>query len=191
MTAIDEHLQRWVVEHRVDVLDSPFIALSHVGSFGLVWLIAAAVGTVVWRRPEVLLLTTAAVVFADAAALALKLFIERPRPYVRFPEREPLLHTAFDYSLPSGHAATSFAAATVLTRFAPRLGPAFFVLAAAVAWSRVYVGVHYPSDILLGALLGTAIGAALVWLEERTKPARARRRPGADPRRSPQRQPPG
>jgi undecaprenyl-diphosphatase len=154
------------------VLDSLFVALSRVGSFGLVWLVAASVGALVWRRPQVLLFTTLAIALADTVALGLKAAIERPRPYVRYPGQEPLLKTAFDYSLPSGHAATSFAAATVLTSFAPRLGPAFFVLAAGIAWSRVYVGVHYPSDVLLGAVLGTALGVAVAYVAGTIPPRR-------------------
>jgi undecaprenyl-diphosphatase len=110
----------------------------------------------------VLLLTAAAVVLADTAALALKRVFERPRPYVPFPDPEPLVGTGLDYAFPSGHAATSFAGATVLSRAAPRLAPVFFLLAAAVAWSRVYVGVHYPSDVLAGAVLGVLVGGALV-----------------------------
>jgi undecaprenyl-diphosphatase len=100
-----------------------------------------------------------AVALADLAATALKLLSDRPRPYIAHPEQEPLRHAALDVSLPSGHAATSFAAAVVLARYVPpRVAPLLFVLAALVGWSRVYVGVHYPSDIVAGALLGVAVG---------------------------------
>jgi undecaprenyl-diphosphatase len=66
-----------------------------------------------------------------------------------------------DGSFPSGHAATSFAAATVLSFAFPRLAPALFLLAAAVGFSRVYVGVHYPLDVLGGAVLGVLVATAL------------------------------
>jgi undecaprenyl-diphosphatase len=52
----------------------------------------------------------------------------------------------------------------VLALYAPRAAPAFFVLATAIAWSRVYVGVHYPLDVLGGAVLGVGIAIALRWL---------------------------
>lgn len=115
------------------------------------------------RDPLPALLTLLAVAVADLAATGLKLLTDRPRPYVAHPEQEPLARATLELSLPSGHAATSFAAAVVLSRFLPRWAvvPAF-ALAALVASSRVYVGVHYPTDVLLGALLGAAVGFAVL-----------------------------
>ena len=170
--------------HRTDVLDTVFVALSHVGEFGAIWIALGIAAALVHRRPEPVLLVIAAVAASDLIALALKHIIGRPRPYVRFPDPEPLVRPALDLSLPSGHAATSFAAAVVLARYAPRLAVPLFALAAAVAWSRVYVGVHYPGDLALGALLGVAVGGALVLAGTRVAPVTALRPPPADRRRS-------
>jgi undecaprenyl-diphosphatase len=108
------------------------------------------------RRPSTLLVV-AGVLVADAAALALKELVRRPRPHL-----DPLVRVPSDWSFPSGHAATSFAGATMLSHFLPRLRVALYLLAAAIAWSRVYVGVHYPADVLAGAALGTAVGWAAI-----------------------------
>jgi undecaprenyl-diphosphatase len=186
VTALDHHLQRWVVEHRVGALDPLLVALSRLGSFGLVWVFAAALAALAARRRDVLLLTIAAVAAADLAALALKVIVDRPRPYLQDPTQHPIVRPLLDYSLPSGHAATSFAAATVLARFRPDLAVPLYVLAAAIAWSRVYVGVHYPSDVLVGALLGLVIGWALSELAPRL---RVPRPPGGARRRSLRSQP--
>ena len=65
------------------------------------------------------------------------------------------------HSFPSGHATVAFACATVLALAVPRLRVPFFVLAALIAFSRVYVGVHYPFDVLAGAVLGVGLATAL------------------------------
>lgn len=186
MTAIDEGLQQWIVGHRVDALDWLVVAFSYAGSFGLLWIAIAAALALVRGRRTVLLATAAAVVAADLLAIVLKGLVDRPRPYRAFPEQDPLLTSTLEGAMPSGHAATSFAGAVVLSRAAPRLLPVLLVLAAAMAWSRVYVGVHYPSDVLAGALLGAGVGGLVAY-----GAARAPRSPAAGPRRSPPRQPPG
>ena len=95
---------------------------------------------------------------------ALKQAISRERPNLAYAEPKPLVHAPHDGSFPSGHAAVSFACATLLSFYVPRGAPLFFLLAAAIAWSRVYVGVHYPLDVLGGAALGVVIAIALRWL---------------------------
>lgn len=108
-------------------------------------------------------LVVVAVAAADLLATLLKLAVARDRPYVAFPEREPLLRAMLDLSFPSGHAATAFAGATVLAALLPRSRVLpLLVLAAAVAWSRVYVGVHYVSDVVAGAVLGVGIALAVL-----------------------------
>jgi undecaprenyl-diphosphatase len=113
---------------------------------------------------------------ADLLALALKAATDRPRPFETIPHADPLIGATVGQSMPSGHAATSFAGAVVLTYLLPRGAPLFFLLATAVAFSRVYVGVHYVSDVLVGALLGTAVGLAGVGLLRLLRPSGAGRR---------------
>jgi len=69
-----------------------------------------------------------------------------------------------DASFPSGHSASSFAAATALAAFYPKSAPLVFSLAAGVGASRVHLGHHFPSDVGVGALIGVATGALVAWL---------------------------
>ncbi len=150
-----------MVHHRAGWLDPVFEGLSYAGRLGLLWLVIALVLSAVYRRWGVFALTVIAVALSDWSATGLKALIERPRPPVRYPEPKTLVPVPHDASFPSGHAATSFAAATMLSFAFPRLAPFLYVLAAAVAFSRVYVGVHYPLDVIAGAALGVLIAKAL------------------------------
>ena len=115
----------------------------------------------VYRRWGVFVLTLIAIALADWSSMGLKSLTDRPRPPLRYAEPKTLVPLPHDSSFPSGHAATSFAAATMMSFAFPHFAPFLYVLAAAVAFSRVYVGVHYPLDVLGGALLGALVAIAL------------------------------
>jgi membrane-associated phospholipid phosphatase len=85
-----------------------------------------------------------------------KLLVKRPRPDLG-PGLPPLGGAPSSLSFPSAHATSSFAVATAMTRVEPVAALAF-VLAAALALGRPYLGMHYPSDVLAGAVLGVLIG---------------------------------
>jgi undecaprenyl-diphosphatase len=136
--------------------------LSRIGTLGLVWVALALALALLWRRPALFVAVVAADAIADLLARLLKHTTAEQRPAARFPELHPLVHVPHDASFPSGHAATSFACATVLSFFAPRLAPGFVALACAIAYSRLYVAVHYPLDVVGGALLGALVGLAVL-----------------------------
>ncbi len=104
-----------------------------------------------------------AVVSALAARFGVKnlilLFYSNPRPYAVPEGRQLVLTPGEDFqSFPSGHALFFFAAATAIWCYDKKLGPAFFAAAAMIGLARIFVGVHWPSDILAGAALGILTG---------------------------------
>jgi undecaprenyl-diphosphatase len=161
MNASDRHLERWFVHHRADWLNPVFEGLSWAGRLGLVWIVLACILALVWKRYAVVVFAVVAVAVSDWASYGLKALFDVERPSMRYAEPKPLVTPPHDAAFPSGHAATSFAAATVLTFARPRWGPAFYLLALAVGFSRVYVGVHYPLDIVGGGVLGIVVATAL------------------------------
>jgi undecaprenyl-diphosphatase len=163
------------VHHRAGWLDPVFEGLSYAGKLGLLWIVLALVLCGLYRRWGVFAVTVAAVVLSDLTATGLKALIDRPRPPLRYPEPKTLVPLPHDASFPSGHAATSFAAATMLSFAFPRFAPALYVLAAAVAFSRIYVGVHYPLDVIGGAVLGMLVATALHLLVRAQRRSRAAR----------------
>jgi membrane-associated phospholipid phosphatase len=125
----------------------------------------------VWRRAKPFVLVLLAVAAADGIASLVKVAVGENRPS----EPDPLVTIPHSHSFPSGHAATAAAAATILSYLVPKAAPLVVVLAAAVAYSRLYVGAHYPLDILGGAAIGVAT-ALLLLATARRRSARGRRR---------------
>lgn len=116
-------------------------------------------------------LVAVAVLAADGLAAIVKTLVGEKRP----DDPDPLIVIPHSHSFPSGHTATAFAGATVLAWLEPRAAPAFYVLAAAIAYSRLYVGVHFPLDVVGGLAIGLATALLLL--------AAARRRSGRSLRR--------
>jgi undecaprenyl-diphosphatase len=162
LTDLDVWLRDEVVDHRVGVLDPVFEGLSLMGSFGAVWLVVAlAISGFSWSRPWLWTRVGAVILIAESVSGALKTQIGRDRPPVVDPDPEPIVRLPDTHSLPSGHATVAFACATVLALAVPRLAIPLYVLAGLIAFSRVYVGVHYPFDVLAGAVLGYVLARAL------------------------------
>ena len=128
------------------------------------FVVVGAVLALIWRRPWLLVVLLASDFIADGLSLALRQAIGRDRPPLVYPEPKPLVHVPHTGAFPSGHSSAAFACATVLAWASPRLRVPAFVLAAAIAWSRVYVGVHWPLDVLGGAVLGVLVSTILLRL---------------------------
>jgi undecaprenyl-diphosphatase len=163
------------------LLDAAARALS-AHAFGFAWGLALAAAIVLRSRAAA---PRAVVALALAAAASdflgdrlLRPLFDRTRPLYALPPDEVrrLLRAADAGSLPSLHASNFFALAAVATLADRRLGLAAYPVAVAVAWSRVYGGVHWPGDVLAGALWGTlaALGA---WAATRPLAGRHGRRP--------------
>lgn len=161
----------WIQLHlRSGLGDVLWPAISSLGNAGAVW-IALALVLLIFRRTRRLGLYVGAALLLDLVFcnLILKPLVARPRPYAVDPSVQLLIAAPTDFSFPSGHTASSFAAASALYFGKSRLWIPALVLACAIAFSRLYLYVHYPTDVLAGAVLGIACGFAAVKLIEYIK----------------------
>lgn len=92
--------------------------------------------------------------------LLLKNIVARPRPFTQDPGFSLLIPPPQDHSFPSGHSFASFSAATVLAKRIRKTAPYVIILAVLIAFSRLYLYVHFPSDVLCGSALGIIAGLA-------------------------------
>lgn len=148
-------------------------ALSLSGEHGALWLAGGLVGAAIDReRRGAWLRAIALVGAAHLASMGVKRAVRRPRP--RLPHREPLVRIASRHSFPSSHATSAAAAAVAFGALGPagrRLAPP---LAAAMCVSRLVVGVHYPTDIAAGAVLGgLTAGMGAAWMTRPPAPPAA------------------
>jgi len=130
--------------------------LGRIGEYGIVWL---AIGIVLAiadsDQRDAWLVAGILGPVAIGLNFAVKILVRRPRPVLE--GLPPLGGAPSSLSFPSAHATSSFACATAMTRIAPEAA-VLFVLAAAIAACRPYLGMHYPSDVIGGVLLGTGLG---------------------------------
>ncbi|MDD6304870.1 MAG: phosphatase PAP2 family protein [Lachnospiraceae bacterium] len=148
---------------RNDFLDPIVIFITKLGNGGAIWLLLA-VALLCFKKTRK---TGVLVLVALAGSLLinnmiLKNLVARTRPYDVIPGLTSLIGAQGDFSFPSGHTGSSFAAAVVLfCRLPKKYGIPAMILAVLISLSRIYVGVHYPTDVLAGALIGTGIAIAL------------------------------
>lgn len=141
----------------------PFI--THLGSGGVLWFFLAGLmyfsGSDQKKRAAVLSVAALIVSYILSQEL-IKNLIDRQRPYLMLEGIELLVKPLHSYSFPSGHTTTSFACAVVMAKSWHRAKWLPLLFAAAIGFSRIYVGVHYPLDVIAGAVLGVICGTVVM-----------------------------
>lgn len=150
----------FIQEHiRCGFLDWFFSTITKLGDSGIFWILLAVIFLFFKKtRKTGLMMGVALLCGLIVGNITLKPLIHRIRPYDLNPDVTLLIDRLSDFSFPSGHTLSSFEGATVLMIRDKRFGVPAMVLAVCIALSRLYLYVHYPTDVLAGAILGIGFG---------------------------------
>ena len=170
--ALDGGILLWLQSVRNPLLDGILTFYTQLGNAGIAWIVLSVVLLFFRRTRKGGALALCAMLFGLIGTnLVLKNLVQRERPYEVLEGLQHLVHITDPNSFPSGHTTAAFAAGVVWFRTLPAqwarvLAPASAFL---MAFSRMYVGVHYPTDVLAGAVIGTVCALLALWLGKRWK----------------------
>ncbi len=154
---------------RMPAFDPFVILITSLGNAGIIWVLISLLLLISKKTRKIGYISMIAL-FGTLIVnnLLLKNLVHRTRPYEVIQGLVPLVKKPTDFSFPSGHTGSSFASACVLYRHLPRpAGTLALVLAVLISLSRLYVGVHYPSDVLVGMVNGIWISFLAEWIYEK------------------------
>ena len=160
------HILDMIQNLRTPIGDVVVPLITRLGDAGIIWIILTVLLLIIpkTRKTGVIML---AALLADVLLcnVVIKNLVARTRPYEVVDGLKLLIEKQSDYSFPSGHTGSSFASAIVLWKELPgKYGVMALIVAVLIAYSRLYVGVHYPSDVLAGVVIGTVLALVSVWL---------------------------
>lgn len=155
MNGFEVSILLWIQENLRGFMDEFWVFITSLADKGWFWILLAVIMLFFKKTRIVGVTALVALLFNHVMTnMLLKDLIGRPRPYMISPEIVTLIEPLSSYSFPSGHTSSSFAAAFIIYRMLPKkAGIPALVLAAMIGFSRMYVGVHYPTDVLGGIVV--------------------------------------
>lgn len=148
---------------RNHVLDKIMPVITNLGNLGIVWVIISIflLRTKTYKEVGIMILSgiTLSTIFSEGI---IKHIVHRPRPCEVIQFEDLLIQKPLSYSFPSGHTASSFTAAGIFDIMIRQYRPYVMVLAVLIAFSRIYLCVHYPSDIFAGIILGLICSVIII-----------------------------
>lgn len=167
LSSLDGGLLLWIQENLRSELLTPLISfITTSGNGGLIWIAITCFLLAFKKTRKTGIMCALALIFSLIFTnLLIKPLVARVRPYDVIDTLTVLIEKPHDFSFPSGHSSAAFATAWVMLRRLPKkFGVPALVYATLMAFSRLYLGVHYPSDVLAGIVLGILYAAAAMWV---------------------------
>ena len=153
-----------------ELLDAILVFFTTIGNAGLVWIIIGLLFMIKRKTRAVGVCLIVSIALTSVITnFVIKEIVERARPFVADPTINLIIKAPGGYSFPSGHSSASFAAATSIFLYDRKKGLAAFLLAAVIGFSRVYLFVHYATDVVFGMILGIVLAKLTAVLIEKSK----------------------
>lgn len=135
--------------------------------YGIVLIVLSLIYLILRRRINAIFCAALSMILSNIISFIIFLLWQRPRPFMTYADITPIVGQVTSHSFPSAHTYMSFAIAITITLYGhKKLGPLLLILAILTAVSRVGSGVHYPSDVIAGALIGIFSGVLTYWFME-------------------------
>ncbi|WP_423363126.1 phosphatase PAP2 family protein [Mycoplasma sp. P36-A1] len=163
---MDYQITNWIYGMHNAFSDPIFKIITYSGNLMLIWIIITLVLLIKTKKlnvKSIIYLNIIPIVLSLFNEYGLKTIIERKRPFIQYEKFVPLIMPPHGSSMPSGHSLSSFLMATILSYYFPKYKIPLYILATMISLSRVYVGVHYFSDVLVGSALGVIF--AIIYLK--------------------------
>ncbi len=154
---LDGNILLWIQEYlRNDVLNTIMKFITSLGDAGLIWILSAVVLLFFKKTRKVGIMIGMALIGSIILNnLILKNMFQRTRPYEVVDGLTRLIGKQSDFSFPSGHTGSSIAASIVIFKNLPKkFGIPALIVGILISFSRLYIGVHYPTDVIVGAIMG-------------------------------------
>lgn len=150
------------------ILDKAMVIITSLGNGGSIWIMIAVLLIINKRYRKIGFMVLGALILSTILGEGiLKHIVQRTRPSADIPAVNLLISKPLSYSFPSGHTTSSFAVAGVLAKYFKKYAFIFWGLASLIAFSRLYLYVHYPTDVLAGIILGVICSRITVYMFNR------------------------
>lgn len=155
----DKGVISWISKFNNPFINKFMVLLTRLGDGGFVWVTIAISFLITKRYKSVSLKILLSLCLTTIVGeVVIKRLVGRLRPSQIISKEDLLIKKPTSYSFPSGHTASSFGVAVILSEAFPFINILIFCLASLIGISRVYLKVHYPTDVIVGAIIGTLCG---------------------------------
>lgn len=152
------------------IMDKAMVAITTLGNSGFIWILISILLMLNKKYRIIGLMALCALILSTILGEGiLKHVFQRVRPSFDIPTVNLLIQKPLSYSFPSGHTTSSFAVAGILAKYFKKYAILFFAIASLIGFSRLYLYVHYPTDVLVGIILGLICSKIIICLGNKIK----------------------